>query len=158
MHPGPRRAGGVWREAASSPESTWGDAATLDGVRPPRAIAAASSCLVALAIVVTGCGSSATTSITPREITFPVLWAGSNPDGTPAAGIEPATIAVGTEGDPGFSMTLEDVQAKKAAQQLKVRPAVLEVARPQPDLVRQQQRHASLALPREQQQRLVLNA
>ena len=86
-------------------------------MRPPRAIAAASSCLIALAIVVTGCGSSATTSITPREITFPVLWAGSNPDGTPAAGIEPATIVVGTEGDPGFSMNLEDVQAKKAGPQ-----------------------------------------
>ena len=70
-----------------------------------------------LAAVAAGCGSSASTSITPREITFPVLWAGSNPDGSPAAGIEPATIAVGTEGAAGFSMNLEDIKAKKAGPQ-----------------------------------------
>lgn len=70
-------------------------------------MAAATSVLVAA-----GCGGS--WSVAPNTVTVPVLWAGTNPDGTPAAGIEPATIAVGTEGDPGFSVNLEDVQAKKA--------------------------------------------
>lgn len=71
--------------------------------------------LAATALALAGCGaSSSTASIPERQITFPVLWAGSNPDGTPAAGIEPATIAVGTQGDPGFTVDLEDVRAKQA--------------------------------------------
>lgn len=69
---------------------------------------------VAVAVLVAGCGGGASSSITPRQITMPVLWAGTNPDGSAAAGIEPAAIAVGTEGDPGFTVNLEDVRAKQA--------------------------------------------
>lgn len=86
------------------------------GVRS-RALIASSACIAVAAALGVGCGSSSTTVIPSREITFPVLWAGSNPDGTPAAGIEPATIAVGTEGDAGFTMNLEDIKAKKAGPQ-----------------------------------------
>lgn len=78
--------------------------------RPLAAIAGGLITVVAVA----GCGTSSPNAITPRTITFPVLWAGSNPDGTPAAGIEPATIAVGTEGDAGFTVNLEDIKAKQA--------------------------------------------
>lgn len=69
-----------------------------------------------VAVTLAGCGASPppSASIPESQITFPVLWAGTNPDGSPAAGIEPATIAVGTEGDPGFSVNLEDVRAKQA--------------------------------------------
>lgn len=69
---------------------------------------------VATAVLAAGCGGDGSSSITPRQITMPVLWAGTNPDGSAAAGIEPATIAVGTEGDPGFTVNLEDVRAKQA--------------------------------------------
>ncbi|MFM8872949.1 MAG: S16 family serine protease, partial [Phycisphaerales bacterium] len=86
-------------------------------MRTPRALLAASACVAVVALLAAGCGSSANTSITPREITFPVLWAGSSADGTPAAGIEPATIAVGTEGDAQFTLDLDDVRAKKAGAQ-----------------------------------------
>jgi len=92
-------------------------AATLACVRAIRLHALAAIGAAGLAVVVTGCGSSASTSIPTREITFPVLWAGANPDGSPAAGIEPATIAVGTEGDAGFTLNLEDIKAKKAGPQ-----------------------------------------
>lgn len=77
----------------------------------PRMGLAAVGVVVAV-LVVGGCGGSS--SITPGQVTVPVLWAGSNPDGTPAAGIEPATIAVGTGGDPGFTVNLEDIRAKQA--------------------------------------------
>lgn len=75
-------------------------------------VAWAVAAVVAAATMVGGCGGSS--SITPRQVTMPVLWAGANADGTPAAGIEPATIAVGTDGDSGFTLNLEDVRAKKA--------------------------------------------
>lgn len=91
--------------------------ATLGRVRSPRAFLAACTCLAATALLAAGCGSPANTSIPPRQITFPVLWAGSNADGTPAAGIEPATIAVDTEGDAQFTLDLDDVRAKKAGAQ-----------------------------------------
>ena len=75
----------------------------------------AASGVAAAALALAGCGgSSPTASIPERQVTFPVLWAGTNPDGTAAAGIEPATIAVGTQGDPGFSVNLEDIKAKQA--------------------------------------------
>jgi len=71
-----------------------------------------------LALVgMTGCGGSGDDSavvIPPTSVTVPVLWAGTNPDGTPSAGIEPATIAVGTEGDAGFTVNLDDIKAKQA--------------------------------------------
>lgn len=71
--------------------------------------------VASVAVALAGCaGSSSTVSIPDRQLTFPVLWAGTNPDGTRAAGIEPATIAVGTQGDPGFSVNLDDVRAKQA--------------------------------------------
>lgn len=66
------------------------------------------------AVLLVGCGGGASTAITPREVTVPVLWAGQNPDGSAAAGIEPATVAVGSEGDAGFTLNLDDVRAKKA--------------------------------------------
>ncbi len=81
--------------------------------RVVRPMAAMTGGLITL-VAVAGCGASSPNSITPRTITFPVLWAGSNPDGTPAAGVEPATIAVGTEGDAGFTLNLEDIKAKQA--------------------------------------------
>lgn len=83
-------------------------------MRRPGLLAAGAALLAGGAVALAGCGGSSTGSIPEREITFPVLWAGANPDGTPAAGIEPATIAVGTQGDPGFTVNLEDVKAKQA--------------------------------------------
>ena len=47
---------------------------------------------------------------------------------------------------------------REAAQQFEMRPAVLVIARPQPDLVRQHEADAALALAREQQQRAILDA
>jgi hypothetical protein len=76
-----------------------------------RAVPAVAVGLAAV-VLTSGCGQSS--SVAPSQMTMPVLWAGANPDGTPAAGIEPATIAVGTDGDPGFTLNLEDVKAKKA--------------------------------------------
>ncbi len=81
--------------------------------RVARPLAAIAGGLITV-VAVAGCGTSSPNTITPRTLTFPVLWAGSNPDGTPAAGIEPATIAVGTEGDAGFTVNLEDIKAKQA--------------------------------------------
>lgn len=82
--------------------------------RGTRAAAGAVPLAATALLVIGGCGGPSGTSITPRELTFPVLWAGANPDGTPAAGVEPATIAVGTEGDPGFTVNLDDIRAKRA--------------------------------------------
>lgn len=81
----------------------------MGGGRAATGVAALATC-VALA----GCGGTGAGSIPERTITFPVLWAGTDADGTRAAGIEPATIAVGTQGDPGFTVDLEDVTAKQA--------------------------------------------
>ena len=47
---------------------------------------------------------------------------------------------------------------RHASQQVEMRPAAFIAARPQPDVVRQQERDAALALPRQQQQRLAVRA
>src|SRR5260370_31582574 len=47
---------------------------------------------------------------------------------------------------------------REAPQQVEMRPAALAAARPQPDVVGQQQRDAAFAFARQEQQRLVLRA
>ena len=70
-----------------------------------------------ISVAGTGCGESQQGSIPAREITFPVLWAGTDAKGLPTGGIEPAGIAVETRDDPGFTVTLDDIQAKGAGPQ-----------------------------------------
>ena len=48
------------------------------------------------------------------ELTVPALWAGRNTDGSMVGGIELAQVRVGTEGEPGFSMDLTDIEARGA--------------------------------------------
>lgn len=70
-----------------------------------------------ISVAGTGCGESQQGSIPAREITFPVLWAGTDAKGVPTGGIEPAGIAVETRDDSGFTVTLDDIQAKGAGPQ-----------------------------------------
>ena len=77
--------------------------------------------LGAVALTATGCGSAQQAGswwqVPQTNITFPVPWAGSGPDGKPAAGIEPAGIQVGTSGDPTFDVQLDGIRAKGAGAQ-----------------------------------------
>lgn len=74
--------------------------------------------LAGTAVAVAGCGGGAQVAEIPaREITFPVLWAGTDGTGMPVGGIEPAGIAVETKDDPGFTVSLDDVKAKGAGPQ-----------------------------------------
>lgn len=68
---------------------------------------------------VTGCGGSGADSaglIPPTTLTVPVLWAGTNPDGTPAAGIEPAVVNVQSADEASFNVDLAGIQAKGAGE------------------------------------------
>ena len=55
-----------------------------------------------------------------------------------------------------FEVGLLHQPVRQPAQQVEMRPAALVAARPQPDVIGQQQRDAAFALAREQQQRLVV--
>jgi hypothetical protein len=72
-------------------------------------------------LVASGCGDAQQAGqwwqVPATSITFPVPWAGSGPDGAPAAGIEPAAIRVETSGDPTFSGELDDIKAQGAGAQ-----------------------------------------
>ncbi len=76
---------------------------------------------IVFGLLLSGCSSdggaasdgSATTG-SGVELTVPALWAGRNTDGTMVGGIELAQVRVGTEGEPGFSMDLTDVEARGA--------------------------------------------
>lgn len=61
-------------------------------------------------MTVTACGSG-------ESRTVPVLWAAQQDDGTVAGGIEPAKVEVESIGEPGFSLSLEDIAAEGAGEQ-----------------------------------------
>ena len=58
----------------------------------------------------TACGSG-------ESRTVPVLWAATQSDGTIAGGIEPAKVEVRSIGEPGFTLSLEDIAAEGAGEQ-----------------------------------------
>lgn len=83
-----------------------------------RRTALALLALAGTAVAVAGCGGGTQVAEIPaREITFPVLWAGTDAKGMPVGGIEPAGISVETKNDPGFTVSLDDVKAKGAGPQ-----------------------------------------
>ena len=57
-----------------------------------------------------GCGSDGSRTV-------PVLWAATQSDGTVAGGIEPAKVEVQSIGEPGFTLSLEDIAAEGAGEQ-----------------------------------------
>lgn len=67
----------------------------------------------ALSLGLAGCGeSSSPTSLADGyTVTVPVLWAGRNADGTPAGGVEPASVWVGEDNNPGYSVDYTDLEA-----------------------------------------------
>ncbi len=68
--------------------------------------------LAAVALSVSGCGSSQT-----AEVTVPVLWAAEQGDGTVKGGVEPAVVEVAdSEDNPGFAVNLTDVKSKGAGE------------------------------------------
>ena len=76
---------------------------------------------IVFGILLAGCssdGGAASDGSAPQgagvELTVPALWAGRNTDGTMVGGIEFAQVRVGTEGEPGFSMDLTDIEARGA--------------------------------------------
>ena len=76
---------------------------------------------IVFALILSGCsgdGGTTSHSVQPQgsgvQLTVPALWAGRNPDGTMVGGIELAQVRVGTEGEPGFSMDLTDLEARGA--------------------------------------------
>jgi hypothetical protein len=66
--------------------------------------------LFLVAIALTGCGSDGSRTV-------PVLWAAPQSDGTIAGGIEPAKVKVESVGEPGFTLSLEDIAAEGAGEQ-----------------------------------------
>ena len=66
--------------------------------------------LLASALLMTGCGSDGSRTV-------PVLWAASQSDGTIAGGIESAKVKVESVGEPGFTLSLEDIAAEGAGEQ-----------------------------------------
>ena len=76
---------------------------------------------IVFTLILSGCsrdGGADTNGLDPQasgvELTVPALWAGRNTDGTMVGGIEFAQVRVGTEGEPGFSMDLTDIEARGA--------------------------------------------
>jgi hypothetical protein len=81
------------------------------------AVGVTAGCLALLGI--TGCGGSdggSAAIIPPTSVTVPVLWAGTNPDGTAAAGIEPAVVNVQSADEASFNVDLAGIQAKGAGE------------------------------------------
>lgn len=70
----------------------------------------AAGLLFAATAIVTGCSSG-------ESRTVPVLWAATQDDGTVAGGIEPAKVEVQSIGEPGFTLSLEDIAAEGAGDQ-----------------------------------------
>jgi len=66
--------------------------------------------LLMATIALTGCGSDGSRTI-------PVLWAATQSDGTIAGGIEAAKVKVESVGEPGFTLSLEDIAAEGAGEQ-----------------------------------------
>lgn len=90
--------------------------------RRRAAICGGAAAAAVIALVGAGCGGGDQASQTwwqvpPTAITFPVPWAGTGPDGTPAQGIEPAGIRVTAAAEPSFSVSLDDIKAKGAGPQ-----------------------------------------
>ncbi|MFM9150111.1 MAG: S16 family serine protease, partial [Solirubrobacterales bacterium] len=73
-------------------------------------LALAGPMLLAVTAIVTGCSSG-------ESRTVPVLWAATQSDGTIAGGIEPARVEVQSIGEPGFTLSLEDIAAEGAGEQ-----------------------------------------
>lgn len=76
---------------------------------------------IVFTLILSGCsrdGGADTNGLDPQasgvELTVPALWAGRNTDGTMVGGVELAQVRVGTEGEPGFSMDLTDIEARGA--------------------------------------------
>lgn len=69
-----------------------------------------------LGVTLPACSSSSGSS-NGTKLTIPVLWAGTDSKGEPIGGIENATVAVAQVDDPGFSVDLRSVYAKKAGPQ-----------------------------------------
>lgn len=88
----------------------------VDHTFTPRILRSLVSILLVAAIL-PACGSVDSAGGTTRRI--PVLWAGTDSSGAPAGGVENATVTVITEptGNPGFSVDLQSVTAKKAGPQ-----------------------------------------
>ena len=85
-------------------------------------VCSAAAAAAAIALIGTGCGGSGQQSgswwqVPSTAITFPVPWAGTGADGTPAEGIEPAGIQVKAAEQPSFSVSLEGIKAKGAGPQ-----------------------------------------
>ena len=74
------------------------------------ALAASVGLAFLVAMTASGCESAG-------KRTIPVLWAAPQEDGTVAGGIEPAEVEVRTIGEPGFSLSLEDIAAEGAGDQ-----------------------------------------
>jgi hypothetical protein len=77
-----------------------------------RYVALAASVGLTLLVAMTGSGCDS-----EGKRTVPVLWAAPQDDGTVAGGIEPATVEVRSIGEPGFSLSLEDIAAEGAGEQ-----------------------------------------
>lgn len=94
------------------------------GVRSGVVVGVLATCVALVGLA--GCGSSnedVAAVIPPTSLEVPVLWAGTNPDGTPAAGIEPAGVTVQSADEPSFAVDLAGIQAKGAGEAWQVSSA-----------------------------------
>jgi hypothetical protein len=71
------------------------------------------------ALLLSGCSSApplgaVSSSGTQTSLTVPAMWAGTNADGSPIGGIEPAGITIDRAGPPGFRLDLATIEAQGA--------------------------------------------